>query len=131
MLERTPVGTRDVPGEKKGVTFSDKPNSSPQALRPKVIAHSFWPFLMNLTRAALETLTHSSARAFSRVTQTCQKKHESFQSLGVVLKESFLEFQERPIFSIKIWIKFLKNYQCLHAVVGHYLGALPLAQWMS
>lgn len=45
LLESTQVGPRDVLGEKNRVTFLEKPNSSPQDLRPKVISHSFWPFL--------------------------------------------------------------------------------------
>ena len=40
--------------QKNRVTFVEKPNSSPQAPRPKAIAHSFFAFLMGPPRASLE-----------------------------------------------------------------------------
>lgn len=46
--------TRDVPVEKNKVAFGEKPNSSPQAPRPKAMSHLFWPFAMGPPWAALE-----------------------------------------------------------------------------
>lgn len=53
-LGAPPASQKKVPREKNKIAFLKKLNFSPQAPKPKAIAHRFWAFFMGLYGAALE-----------------------------------------------------------------------------